>query len=65
MNWGSWSEFWTMGGYGLYVWGSYFVTAALLAVEVALVMARKNSITRLLSRMPRGQYGRIKDETET
>jgi heme exporter protein D len=29
-----------MGGYGFYIWGSYLVTALLLAVEVALVRAR-------------------------
>ncbi len=28
MNWGSASEFFAMGGYGLYVWGSFGVTAA-------------------------------------
>ncbi len=22
MRWQSWAEFWHMGGYGLYVWGS-------------------------------------------
>jgi heme exporter protein D len=32
MNWTSWDAFFHMGGYGLYVWGSYGVTAlALLA----------------------------------
>ena len=40
MSWG-WSEFWAMGGYGLYVWGSYGVTAALVAVEIALLKARR------------------------
>jgi len=30
-----------MGGYGLYVWGSYGVTFALLALEVFMVMKRK------------------------
>ena len=35
------SDFFSMGGYGLYVWGSYGVTFALLAVEVFLVMRRK------------------------
>ena len=28
MNWGSWDAFWAMGGYGLYVWGSYAVAVA-------------------------------------
>ena len=35
------SEFFNMGGYGLYVWGSYGVTFALLAVETCLVLKRK------------------------
>jgi heme exporter protein CcmD len=29
-----------MGGYGLYVWGSYLVTLAALALEVFLVLRR-------------------------
>jgi heme exporter protein D len=35
------SEFFNMGGYGLYVWGSYGVTFAVLAIEIFLVMKRK------------------------
>ena len=34
MKWESWSQFWAMGGYGVYVWGSMGVTALLLALEV-------------------------------
>mgnify|MGYP000057586340 CR=1 FL=1 len=34
MRWDSWSEFWAMGGYAVYVWGSVGVTALLLALEV-------------------------------
>ncbi len=34
MMWQSASEFWAMGGYGVYVWGSLGVSAALLALEV-------------------------------
>ena len=37
MIWQSASEFWAMGGYGAYVWGSVGVSVALLALEVALV----------------------------
>ena len=36
MIWTSASEFWAMGGYGVYVWGSVGVSAALLALEVWL-----------------------------
>jgi len=35
------NEFFHMGGYALYVWGSYGVTFALLAIEVVLLMKRK------------------------
>ena len=34
MIWESWSQFWDMGGYGLYVWGSIGVTAACMGIEV-------------------------------
>ena len=35
------SEFFRMGGYALYVWGAYGVTAAVLVIEVVLLMRRK------------------------
>lgn len=41
MNWGSWDNFWMMGGYGLYVWGSYAVTLALIVAEIALLRLRR------------------------
>ena len=40
MNWGSASEFFAMGGYGLYVWGSYAVCAALMLAEPLLARQR-------------------------
>ena len=39
MRWQSWADFWAMGGYGLYVWGSMVVTFLLMALEV--FMARQ------------------------
>ena len=36
MIWTSASEFWAMGGYGVYVWGSMGVSAALMVLEVWL-----------------------------
>jgi heme exporter protein D len=41
--WGSWSDFTAMGGYGLYVWGSYLVTFALMALEVSAVRRRRRA----------------------
>lgn len=40
MNWGGWSEFWAMGGYGFYVWGSYGVALACLALEIVFLRRR-------------------------
>jgi len=40
VNWGSASEFFAMGGYGLYVWGSYAVCAVLMLAEPLLARQR-------------------------
>ena len=34
MNWGSLNEFLEMGGYGLYVWGSYGMALLCILIEV-------------------------------
>ena len=36
MRWSTWTEFWAMGGYAFYVWGSVGVTALLMLLEVWL-----------------------------
>ena len=41
MNWGSAGEFFAMGGYGLYVWGSYGVAVALMALEPVMAARRR------------------------
>ena len=58
MNWGSAGEFLAMGGYGLYVWGSFGVCALALAMEPILVRKRRSDILRSLRRE------RIADELE-
>ncbi len=40
MNWNSAGEFFAMGGYGLYVWGSYGVVAAWMLAEPLLAWRR-------------------------
>ncbi|MBL8289461.1 MAG: heme exporter protein CcmD [Rubrivivax sp.] len=40
MNWGSAGEFFAMGGYGVYVWGSYGVAFLALLVEPWLAARR-------------------------
>lgn len=51
MNWASWSDFFAMGGYALYVWGSYGVTFGLLVTEAILLIMRKRTILEHLGRM--------------
>ena len=40
MNWNSFADFVAMGGYGLYVWGSYGVTLVLMVGEGLLARHR-------------------------
>jgi heme exporter protein D len=47
--WNSASEFFAMGGYGLYVWGAYAVTAACMAAEPMLVGLRHRQARRALA----------------
>ena len=63
MNWGSLEAFLAMGGYGLYVWGSYVVTALLLAAEVLWLKGRRRTIVRRLGLM-RHISGRGAHETQ-
>lgn len=44
MVWNSWNDFFAMGGYALYVWGSVLAVAAGIAVEVASVRFRLKAI---------------------
>jgi heme exporter protein D len=50
MNWGSPAEFFAMGGYGLYVWGSFGVCALLMIVEPIMAGKRRKDILRSLRR---------------
>jgi heme exporter protein D len=47
------SEFFAMGGYAWYVWGSYGLTAVFMLVEVILVIRNKRTIMQRLARMVR------------
>jgi heme exporter protein D len=51
VNWGSLEAFLAMGGYGLYVWGTYVVTALLLVAEVLWLKGRRRTIARRLGLM--------------
>ena len=46
--WNSFGDFLHMGGYGLYVWGSFGVTALIMIVEpIVVARNRKCTISRL------------------
>ena len=38
MIWESWHNFFAMGGYGFYVWGSYLVALVCIVAEITLVL---------------------------
>lgn len=48
----SWSEFFSMGGYAFYVWGSYLTALILLGGEVILLAKRKKSLGKRSDRDP-------------
>jgi heme exporter protein D len=62
MNWGNWSNFWHMGGYGFYVWGSYAVALLCIAAEVFLIAQRKRTLLKRLTQMLR-LTGKGRNET--
>lgn len=42
----SWSDFFSMGGYAGYVWGSYAVALVAMGGEVILLLRRKKALAR-------------------
>lgn len=57
MQWASWSDFWAMGGYGFYVWGSYGVTVVLMIAEVIFVVRRRSATLEQIARSARMEKG--------
>ena len=64
MNWGGVGNFFAMGGYALYVWGSYGVTVLFLVLEIVLLVMRKRTITQRLGRKIRMRI-EVKNEAQT
>ena len=46
--WSNFSDFLNMGGYALYVWGSYLVTIFVLIIEIALLRSRNKALRKTL-----------------
>lgn len=49
MNWSSTGDFLAMGGYGLYVWGSYGLVALWMVAEPFMVARRHRQALRQLA----------------
>ena len=60
IHWNSFGEFLAMGGYGLYVWGSFGVTALILVVEPILAVRNRKALVARLKRQARAD--RTKEE---
>ena len=48
MNWSSPAEFFAMGGYAFFVWGSFLVFALAIAAETIFVIHRRTRLLRQL-----------------
>ena len=53
--WNSFSDFLAMGGYGFYVWGSFGLTALIMAVEPIMVVRHRNATVSRLKRQIRAE----------
>jgi len=53
VNWASAADFWSMGGYGFFVWGSYAAVVAVIATELILLRARRRHAVSDLARTSR------------
>ncbi|WP_456407486.1 heme exporter protein CcmD [Thiolapillus sp.] len=47
------TEFFAMGGYALYVWGSFGMTALLMIIEPIMVRQRRKAAVQRISRLVR------------
>jgi heme exporter protein D len=48
MHWNSISEFFAMGGYGFYVWGSFGLTAVVMLGEALQIRSQRAEVCRNL-----------------
>lgn len=65
MIWQSWQEFFAMGGYALYVWGSLVVVFGLLAAEVISLRLRRRAILQQhAQRRERASFTRTNNENQ-
>lgn len=58
MQWRSLNEFLAMGGYGLYVWPSFGMTALCLLLEVVALRCRRAAVLKFLAGSSHDEGGR-------
>jgi heme exporter protein D len=63
MIWDSWSDFFAMGGYALYVWGSISVVFSCMLGEIVSLILRRKSLQLARSRSGRPQAQRTGAES--
>lgn len=56
------AEFFAMGGYAFYVWGSFGVTLLLMIAEIIMVRRQHRTLRQRLGRMIRMNAGENKNE---
>lgn len=56
----SWSEFISMGGYGVYIWSAYGFAIVILAINVIIPMRRQSVVLRALRQLIVTQTGQEK-----
>ena len=53
-------DFLEMGGYALYVWGSFGVTAVLMVAEPLMLRSRRKAVLKRVARVARMQAAEVK-----
>lgn len=53
----NWAEFFAMGGYAFYVWGSYVLAAVILTLNVLIPLRQNKRVRRALR-----EFNRLQNE---
>jgi heme exporter protein D len=62
MEWASWSDFWSMGGRGFFVWSAFGVTAMSVLIELVWLRRSVAQSRQRLARMQ--QWDTSQEETQ-
>jgi heme exporter protein D len=57
--WNSVADFFAMGGYAFYVWGSYGVVVLFLCFEVIFLLQKKRGLIKRITRMARANQDEL------